>query len=273
MACLPNELIVWEILVRLPVKSLLRLRCVCKDWRHTISDDPSFAQAHLRRLPQQKETCHGLLSAPRAYNDMIKPGIDQDVVTTPGLYRWEESHRPDVATLLHDTSWLPVEATWTRHTFAHCDGLVLLPTEATACVLNPVARRVLTLPWNPNSVPPSRCLELDGHQAFGLGRDHWSNAYKVARFFHRETHAMGGIGMKVLTVGKDRYWRETPARPPYPFVVGRTATFFKGSLIWTVNLELLMYDESSFDDVADKPCFVVFSLEDESFSVMKGPPL
>ncbi|XBI76951.1 hypothetical protein VPH35_070125 [Triticum aestivum] len=252
MACLPNELIVWEILVRLPLKSLL-LRCVCKAWRDTISGDPSFAQSHLRRLPRQKEKYHSLLIAPRAYSHAVEHRIIQDAVTTPGLYRWEE-RRP-------------------RHALAHCDGLVLLPTKASVCVLNPVTHRVLTPPWSPNSVVPRRCLDVEGHQAFGFGRDHRSNAYKVARFFNRDTHAMaGGIGLDVFTVGKDQCWRETSAQPLYPFIVGRTATFFKGSLIWTVNLDLLMYGESSLDDVANKSCFVLFSLEDETFKVMKGPP-
>ena len=86
-----------------------------------------------------------------------------------------------------------------------CDGLVLLPTEASVCVLNPVTRRVLALPWSPNSIVPRRCLDVEGHQAFGFGRDHRSNAYKVARFFCRETRAMGGLGMEVFTVEKDKY--------------------------------------------------------------------
>ncbi|XBI34196.1 hypothetical protein VPH35_120032 [Triticum aestivum] len=261
MACLPNELIVWEILVRLPVKSLWRIRCVCKDWRDTISGDPSFAQSHLRRLPLQKEKYHRLLIAPRAYSHVIEPRIIKDAVTTPRLYRWEES-RPHAAALLHDTSSLPAEVTWRRHAFAHCDGLVLLSTEASVCVLNPVT----------HDVAPRRCLEVEGHQAFVFGRDHRYNAYKVACLFHREAHAMGNLGMEVFTVGKDQCWRETSAQPPYPFIVGRTATFFKGSLIWTVNPDLLMNDESSLDGVANKPCFVLFSLEDESFKVMKGPP-
>jgi hypothetical protein len=37
-----------EILARLPVKSLLRFRSVCKAWRAVISDDLSLVSAHLR---------------------------------------------------------------------------------------------------------------------------------------------------------------------------------------------------------------------------------
>ncbi|XP_037419377.1 F-box protein At1g52495-like [Triticum dicoccoides] len=270
MPCeLPHELIVWEILVRLPAKSLLRLRCVCKAWRDTISGaDRSFSQAHLRRLRQRDKKLCSLLIAPRIRSEKIKGKI-----ATPGLCLWEES-RQGVATLLHDTSLFPAEEAKTRHEFAHCDGLVLLPAEDAVRVLNPATGRVLELPWSPNGVASWRHLVAPGHQALGFGHDHGSNAYKVARFFYRQTRVMGGIGMEVFTIRKDSYWRETDAQPPYPFLVGRIATFFKGSLIWTVDQYSLIYEygHSLLHDLAGMPCFVRFSLEDESFSIMTGPP-
>ncbi|KAF7046451.1 hypothetical protein CFC21_055477 [Triticum aestivum] len=179
MPCeLRHELIVWEILVRLPAKSLLPLRCVCMAWRDTISGaDRSFSQAHLRRLRQQDKKLCSLLITPRIRSERIKGKI-----ATPGLYLWEES-RQGVATLLHDTSSFPAEEAKTRHAFAHCDGLVLLPAEDAVRVLNPATGRVLELPWSPNGVAPGRHLVAPGHQALGFGQDHGSNAYKVARFF------------------------------------------------------------------------------------------
>jgi hypothetical protein len=59
--------------------------------------------------------------------------------------------------------------------------------------------------------------------------------------------------------------------PPYPLLAGRTATFFKDSLIWTVNLEAFMNHAMYFDEATCVPYFLRFSLEDESFSVMAGP--
>jgi len=44
---LPHELIV-QILLRLPVKSLIRLKCVCKPWLSLISNDPHFANSHFQ---------------------------------------------------------------------------------------------------------------------------------------------------------------------------------------------------------------------------------
>ncbi|KAM3196649.1 hypothetical protein ACQJBY_072383 [Aegilops geniculata] len=279
MPCMPHELIAWKILVRLPAKSLLQLRCVCKAWRDIISGaDPSFSQAHLYHLHQQVKKPYSLLIAPRIKSesdmedprDTRRPWADMKV-TSPGLYLWEESQK-DIATLLFDISSFPAEGVATRHGLAHCDGLVLLPAEDTVRVLNPATRQIRVLPWSPNSVAPRRCPEGEGHQAFGFGRDHRSNAYKVARFFHRETRGMGSLGMEVFTIGKDQCWRETAVQPPYPFVAGLMATFFKDSLIWTIDHYSPMYDYSHLDDAANMPCFVRFNLEDESFSVMTGPP-
>ncbi|MCI26118.1 F-box/kelch-repeat protein, partial [Trifolium medium] len=46
-----DELIA-DILSRLPVKTLMQIKCVCKSWKTLISDDPSFAKLHLQRSPR-----------------------------------------------------------------------------------------------------------------------------------------------------------------------------------------------------------------------------
>ncbi|KAM3335255.1 hypothetical protein ACQJBY_029586 [Aegilops geniculata] len=158
------------------------------------------------------------------------------------------------------------------HDFAHCDGLVLLPVGFTAYVLNPATRRTLKLPRGRGAEPPPRQKPLSFemcHQAFGLGQDPRSGAYKVARFSYYSLHLITGmcsyrsITMEVFTIGTDRHWRETVTRPPYPVLARRAATFFKGSLIWAI-------DERNLGKAA--PGFLRFSLEDEAFGVMPPPP-
>ncbi|CAM0885526.1 unnamed protein product [Alopecurus aequalis] len=175
----PHEIIT-EILLRLPIRSLLRFSCICQAWRAPISHDPAFRRdLHLRR---RGNPCL-----------LIAPLIKQDDHNSPtvGLYKVTRFFQP-VATLMHavvDSS--PLE---TAHGFAHCDGLVLLWTESALRVLNPATRRVLTLPGSPGI----------SHHAFGLGRDPRTGAYKVVRFVRRTTGP---------TTSAHLMWRCTPSEP------------------------------------------------------------
>ncbi|CAM0879374.1 unnamed protein product [Alopecurus aequalis] len=47
---LPGEIFIWEILLRLPLKALLRCRAVCRDWRRATSTR-DFLLAHHERQP------------------------------------------------------------------------------------------------------------------------------------------------------------------------------------------------------------------------------
>lgn len=44
---LPEDIIRGKILTRLPVKSLIRFRCVCKSWNYMLTADPEFVKLHL----------------------------------------------------------------------------------------------------------------------------------------------------------------------------------------------------------------------------------
>ncbi|XP_073351754.1 F-box protein At5g10340-like [Aegilops tauschii subsp. strangulata] len=53
---LPEEIVTWEILVRLPPKALLRCRAVCRAWRRVISAH-DFLLAHHDRQPSLHFLC------------------------------------------------------------------------------------------------------------------------------------------------------------------------------------------------------------------------
>uniref|UniRef100_A0ACD5XGJ2 Uncharacterized protein n=1 Tax=Avena sativa TaxID=4498 RepID=A0ACD5XGJ2_AVESA len=55
---LPDEIVIWEILVRLNPKSILRCRAVCRAWRHATSTR-SFLLAHHGRQPNLPIICVG----------------------------------------------------------------------------------------------------------------------------------------------------------------------------------------------------------------------
>jgi hypothetical protein len=47
---IPEEILVWEILVRLPAKDILRYRLVCRAWRR-LTSTADFLLAHHERQP------------------------------------------------------------------------------------------------------------------------------------------------------------------------------------------------------------------------------
>ncbi|KAM3392444.1 hypothetical protein ACQJBY_013534 [Aegilops geniculata] len=244
----PHELVT-QILPRLPVKSLVRFTCVCKTWHDTITGQ-SFQREHL----SLQEPC--VLIAPQ-----IGGGT--------GLYRWEKSQ--GAATLVQAMDSFPAVETNRRHKLAHCDGLVLVVSmDDTVWVLNPATHHALSLPRSHVTPIAPYCPFLG---AFGLGHDPRSNTYKVARIYYHsvDTRRTGGcrftFRVEVFTIGRDQHWHQTAAPPPYPIEACRTATFFKGSLLWTIDESVMRVG----GDVGVRG-FPRFNLKDESFSVIPAPP-
>jgi F-box interacting protein len=185
------------------------------------------------------------------------------------FYLWEEDQ--GAATLVHTERECPMfRPLGAPHAMAHCDGLVMVPAEKEVRLLNPATGHFQTLPWS-RATDASRGQlpgKLRGHQSFGFGRDLRSDKYKVVRFFYRSLQTPYDLAMEVCTLGMDRLqWRETAVPPPYPIMPVRTATFFKGSLMWTIESSLL-----GATAAVAAPGFVRFSLEDESFSITPLPP-
>ncbi|CAD6271462.1 unnamed protein product [Miscanthus lutarioriparius] len=104
---LSEEIIVEVILVRLPVKSLVRFKSVYKAWRATISD-PIFIHAHLRHSATKREQ--------------------------------------DPSTLIYTKDLGGGEAISQLGYLVFCDGLVLARTDTKLYLFNPATRDSLTLP-------------------------------------------------------------------------------------------------------------------------------
>jgi hypothetical protein len=68
---LPEELVLDEILIRLPVKSLLRFKCVSKAWRTAISD-PSFIRTHLQLSASRWQQDPSLLITPHTLDGVVQ---------------------------------------------------------------------------------------------------------------------------------------------------------------------------------------------------------
>lgn len=152
--------------------------------------------------------------------------------------------------------------------FAHCDGLVLIPTDTKLYLFNPATSDAVTLPKSSNDN-----LQHDGvyHSAAGLGLDPRTGKYKVVRSFYRcswdddplASIDRVGMGMEVFTVGGGG-WREILPNPPYPVERWQTARAVNGFMFWHMN---------KVRDRHEQPPrgLLSLSLEDEAFAVIGLP--
>ncbi|XBH69857.1 hypothetical protein VPH35_097648 [Triticum aestivum] len=242
---MPDELVL-EILLRLPVRSLLKFKCACKYWHGTISG-PSFIRMHLERSvsSQQRQSCY--LITPHlldhASNDLWPKTFSNNI----RFYRWQ-----------HESCQASASLVYARN-FQIRVGLQY--------VVNPATRDLLTLPESPR-----RMLEPSSFYRgnVGFGRDPCTNKYKVVQCFRHSTdNGLGSYstGMEVFTIGSNMNsgsaaWRD--AMPPYPVGNWRNATFFKGSLFWI--LRKLRQREPP------ETRLLWFCLQPETFSFTPHPP-
>ena len=147
---LPFELVV-EILTRVPVKDLMRFRCVCKSWRSLFKEE-RFCRQHMTHAPTRIVSFH--------FEDTLLLG------------RFSESAKPEmileeVNINVGDDSRLLNDATVV---LGHCHGLFCLYFENNTFGLwNPSLRELRTIH------PPYRYNWYE----MGFGYDHSSQDYKI----------------------------------------------------------------------------------------------
>ncbi|CAN6238096.1 unnamed protein product [Urochloa humidicola] len=245
--------IVWEILIRLPVESLARFRTVSKAWLAIISDS-SFILAHLQcSKEKQHQNPSSFLITPHF---IMEPGHAKAFSTN--IYQWclqEDMRR--TATLLYGRNF-PAGEFEAVSPMAHCDGLILLPTNTKVYVFNPATKDVIALPESQrNMMGHHSCLPV------GLGLDTSTGKYKVARSFYRccdyDPKQIITMGMEVFTInGEHASWRETLVDPPYPILSSQTGTHYNGCLFYFINRNNQQHTPRGL---------LRFSLLDETFGV------
>uniref|UniRef100_A0ACD5X9V5 Uncharacterized protein n=1 Tax=Avena sativa TaxID=4498 RepID=A0ACD5X9V5_AVESA len=125
---LPDEIVIWEVLVLLPPKSLLRCRAVCRAWRRTTSA-PGFLLAHHGRQPSLPIVCEFKKS----------DGYYKDILT------FDHRAAPAAARLQHFAQ-LDNDNSDFFSLQASCDGLLIISASTTTyrpclSVCNPATRQ------------------------------------------------------------------------------------------------------------------------------------
>lgn len=173
MATLPID-VLFNILIRLPVKSLLRLKSVCKSWYFLITSR-EFTNDHLRR---------NSLSSDRL---LIFSGEDNSLYSV------------DLQTLESPAIKIPFpsipESISRKKIIGSCNGLLLCICDETpnfeALLLNSSS---LPCKQIPKLEVPLNCLYIN----YGFGYDRGEDDYKVVRIVHFISGSV--IGWKAMEV-------------------------------------------------------------------------
>ncbi|KAH6763695.1 hypothetical protein C2S51_014944 [Perilla frutescens var. frutescens] len=250
LASLPPEVTI-DIFSRLPVRSIICCKCVCKSWLDLIKSN-EFVNSHLSK------SVSGL-----AHFRMFEPSMPYKFL------EFVENSMYIVFTWIFPHHHIHIHSSVNGLLFLLKLHLRLRTRNLFIC--NPITRDYIKLPC-PRKYPSSKRKALLQADTFGFGVSKKSGQYKVVRLFHECTTIKVPDGgwktvdterkCEVYTLGT-RSWRSIE-----PGVLLRydyydiAATFLNGNLHWWGHV---LHDDSMW--------ISCFDLETELFTIFSGPPI
>ncbi|EEF41607.1 putative F-box protein At1g19160 [Ricinus communis] len=235
--------IIQDILSRLDVKSLMRLRCVCKTWFNLISSS-SFQDLHRSR------SHHNLLFLFRSTSSSFH-----------NRFFFYSFCSLDVTGSLGARFSVKVDDP-IKLVLPSCSGLVCFATDTRIYVCNPATRQILALPVSPQRTSIA---------GFGFGYVDSIKGYKVVRLIHRPiTHT---IECSVFTITSDpknsnsnsSSWTLLDEGCPYLVEQFSYPVFAKDCIFWKINRRSHRQLRRSNDYI------VSFNVRDNKFSTLTHP--
>ncbi|KAI3464424.1 hypothetical protein Pfo_021087 [Paulownia fortunei] len=245
---LPSQVMV-EILARLPAKTIIQCKCVCKTW-HELITDPHFVALHFS-LSRPALVVH--------HSEMFKNFFR--------LVDFEDAY--DHHGLPHDTMIKFNLSTLSSFPDASIvvdgsvDGFLFLRDinykHETLYICNPLTHEYFTLPR------PDGIVRYPSVVTHGFGVTRISGEYKVVRIFHeRELNPRNGSCLRVpysecqvYTLGTEA-WRSI-GEAPFAYDSRLIGLFFQGNLHW------LIQDLEGYELIS------CFDLENELFQPLPPP--
>ncbi|XP_010026698.2 F-box/kelch-repeat protein At3g06240 [Eucalyptus grandis] len=202
-----TEDILIEILSRLPVKSLVRFKCVSKRWRSLISE-PHFAKLHLQRLILENITPSQKIIKSNPLQTIDYEALDNDEVNNHVVV---ESHD-----LGKDEPW---------GLAGSCNGLVSLAVNDGFLVYNPTTKESRKLPGSD--------LVAEHEFFHGFGYSSTTDDYKVVHgAFSKANDGSKECVLEIFSL-RSGSWRRVPSKD-VPKLSG-PGIYLNGSVHWIVN--------------------------------------
>lgn len=231
MSSLPTEIIT-DVLLRLPVRTLLRFRCVSKPWCFLI-DGPDFIKHHLRR------------------------SIDTDTNTSLIL---RHVHFYSVDFDSQDSVYLDLPVNFSSYItemLGSCNGLVCVCDDNYIAFWNPSTRKHHALPVSPVQISGFKIL------VYGFGYDEINDDYKLLRIVQYVNENDGSYKSEVVIFSlRMNEWRKIEDFPYHLCYRREWGVFVSGALHWAV---------TPLSPSSEKVVIVAFDLESEKYRVVPHP--
>ncbi|CAL5032546.1 unnamed protein product [Urochloa decumbens] len=264
---IPDDLLLSDVLPRLPVKSLARFKCVCRSWRAAVERDPALVRRHLALSRAAVPPSMLVVPCKEFYCDDVPKEMSFHRLilgnnTAPGA----------AAELVFRNAW-PDGVRQDGAVPTHCDGLVAIAASGDrVLVCNPATRELVVLP------PASRdALDDCSPPPVALGYDPRRNRYVVARCFYRKCYvhedvASGEVWLVHYDIGHETFtlgggvssgW-ELTADPPHAVARETRPVCTAEAFYWCTAAAGVVRQPSNK--------LLRFGLRDRAFEVLPFPP-
>ncbi|KAF6993210.1 hypothetical protein CFC21_010133 [Triticum aestivum] len=218
---LPDEIAIWEILVRLPLKSLLRSRAISPAWRRATSTR-GFLLSHHARQPA--------LPLQYTHSNVADGGESLDVVPFNHRAGVAAADRFQCVARLKTAPVLTSSCVRAPRFYleASCDGLLVLSIEFDdICICNPATRQYAAL----QQVRGFRPVELYPHPSTG--------DYQLLLYQDEDQGAI-----YIFTVGSGQPPRHIGCPDPNE-LEDCPGLLFHGSLYWYIGNRIMVFDTTA----------------------------
>ncbi|XP_008243060.1 PREDICTED: F-box/kelch-repeat protein At3g23880-like [Prunus mume] len=270
---LPCE-IVEQILLQLPVKSLLRFRCACKPWLALISD-PKFIKSHLHNhsTKQDEGDDDGKTRSSKALVMLssslpLLKSVHVQVLDTRIEARSAEadaagaarttSTRVVVVEEVHE-SLMRHQAVQDMKIVGSCNGLLCLVLDSQDMMIyNPSTRQLHSVPSPPP--PPTNNYYLGKDYFYGFGYDSCNDDYKIVRASCSSRNGNFATHLDMFNLNTNS-WRAAIKTLPCYFLSNVVGTLLNGALHWVVRFA-----------AAERPFSIVsFDVTEETYRYVPLP--
>lgn len=241
---IPFDIMAASMLHRLPVKSLARFRCVCKQWC-SLTHDPDFIMKHLKKALKTTESltffCRDTNPSENIpLHSFIQINSNDEVRDNPIYINYGDTA---FYTSSNSVNGLICVFRYSNESSGYsCLSLV-----------NPTTRQSLELPKLKNVDTP--WLHERTMESLVLGYDDTTGVYKVVR----SRNVGSSLRLDILTVGTQE-WRVVGDIPFLVFL--QRVVFLNGALHWLV---------IKYDPVPLVKLILAFDIKDERFRFMSLP--